>query len=149
MEDNGNNHRKKHPHKYHKKTAEASIVSGIGFAIAFGVVWIATKQWYWVFPVVFAGILPAVKGLERLIRNKTGGNKKLDEAFAEKAVLKFAKSQNGIITPAMIAVSTSLTIDEAEKMLEKLAGKGYASMQVTEDGRVQYEFPEFINGIDN
>jgi len=149
MEDNGDHHRKEHSKGYHKKTAEASLISGLAFTIAFGIVWFTTKQWFWVFPTVFAGVLPAVQGLQRLILKKTGSNKGLDEALAEKAVLRLAKRQNGIITPAMIAVSTELTIDKAEKVLEKLAGKGYASMQVTEDGRIQYEFPEFIRGIDN
>ena len=149
MEEDNNHHYKKLSGGHCKKSAEASIISGAVFTVAFGIVWYTTKQWYWVFPTLFAGLLPAVKGLQRFISERANSNKEPDEAVAEKVVLRLAKDQNGIITPAMIALSTELTIEQAEKMLEKLAGKGYASMQVTEDGRVQYEFPEFIRGIDN
>ncbi|MCD6122948.1 MAG: hypothetical protein J7K04_14015 [Spirochaetales bacterium] len=150
MKENRDYHRiEKHANRHHKKSAEASIISGAVFTLAFGIVWFTTKEWFWVFPTLFAGLLPAVKGLQRFISERAGRNKVPDEAVAEKVVLRLAKDQNGIITPAMIAISTELTIEQAEKMLEKLAGKGYASMQVTEDGRVQYEFPEFIRGIDN
>ena len=151
MEDNSHSSRNHHSHKHHRKSPEGSLVSGLVFTAAFGIVWFTTKQWYWVFPTMFAGVLPAVKGLQRLIRNRWG-NSSLGQdvqALAEKEILKLARRENGIITPAMAAIDTELTIEKAEKILDKLAGKGYASMHVTDDGMIKYEFPEFMRRIDN
>ncbi|NOY07798.1 MAG: hypothetical protein GXP33_03035 [Spirochaetes bacterium] len=149
MEDNSG--RDNHSHKHHKKSAEASLISGLVFTVAFGIVWFSTKQWFWVFPVMFAGVLPAAKGLQRLIRNRWGNSSqgRNAEAIAEKEILKLARRENGIVTPAMAAIDTELTVEKAEKILDKLAGKGYASMRVTDDGMIKYEFPEFMRRIDN
>ncbi len=35
-------------------------------------------------------------------------------------------------------------IDEAERVLDGLVKNGHASMRVREDGRIEYEFSEFL-----
>lgn len=50
-----------------------------------------------------------------------------------------ALEERGEITPVTAAISTSLTADEASKMLEKLTTKGYLQLQV-EDGIPTYAF---------
>lgn len=67
-----------------------------------------------------------------------------DEASGEKQVLQTAKAEKGLITPALVALKTDLTMERAEKILESMARKGYAEMRVSDSGRVEYEFPEFI-----
>jgi ribosomal protein S25 len=71
------------------------------------------------------------------------------EALEEKEVLKLAQIEQGIVTPALVALKTNLTADRAEKILQNLAKRGFTLMQVTEDGRVEYEFPEFKPRIES
>ena len=40
------------------------------------------------------------------------------------------------VSPTVVALKTELSIQEAEKMLEEMARKGYALMRVTESGRL-------------
>ncbi len=37
-----------------------------------------------------------------------------------------------------------MCLEEAEKALDAMAQKGYASLRVRDDGRVDYEFAEFL-----
>jgi hypothetical protein len=139
-------------HHEHRKrrSAEASITSGAVFTVAFGLAGILTQQWWFIFPLVFAGILPLAEGLRRLRRERLPPKQVeeqpqalLTSAAAEKQILLAAKEEKGIVTPALIALKTELTIQEAEKLLEEMARKGYAMMHVRDDGRIEYEFPEF------
>jgi hypothetical protein len=145
-------------HHEHRKrrSAEASITSGLIFTVAFGLAGILTQQWWFIFPLVFAGILPLAEGLRRLRRERLKSRGRvvvewteeepqalLSSAAAEKQVLLAAKEEKGIVTPALVALKTELTIQEAEKLLEEMARKGYAVMNVRDDGRIEYEFPEF------
>ena len=54
-----------------------------------------------------------------------------DERDKEKELLG-ALEERGEITPVTAAISTSLTADEAAKMLEGMAGKGYLQLRVEE-----------------
>jgi hypothetical protein len=139
-----------HPERHKRRTAEASITSGAVFTAAFGLAWALTGQWWFIFPLVFAGILPLAEGLRRL-RQERAPRRALEEepqvllsgAAAEKQILLAAKEEKGLVTPALVALKTELTIQEAEKLLEEMARKGYAVMHVRDDGRIEYEFPEF------
>ncbi len=128
------------------KSGEAQFFSGLALTLAFGVVWYATKQFFWVFPFAFGGLIPLIKSLRYIIRKKRGiyGRDVELNIRAEKEILQIAKENRGKITPTLIALHSSLSLEKAEKLLEDIAKKGYASMQVTEDGRVEYEFPEFL-----
>jgi hypothetical protein len=138
------------PEHHRRRSAEASITSGLIFTVAFGLAGILTQQWWFIFPLVFAGILPLAEGLRRL-RSQRQVRKLPEEepqvllssAAAEKQILLAAKEEKGIITPALVALKTELTIQEAEKLLEEMARKGYAVMHVRDNGRIEYEFPEF------
>ena len=139
------------PHKH--RTAGASITSGLVFTVAFGLAWAFTGQWWFIFPLVFAGVLPLAEGLRRL-RLERPPRRQVEEepqvllssAAAEKQILLAAKEEKGLVTPALVALKTELTIQEAEKLLEEMARKGYAVMHVRDDGRIEYEFPEFRQG---
>jgi hypothetical protein len=103
--------------------------------------------WWMVFPLVFAGILPMVRGITGMVGRRAGA---IDEdapprelASPEKELLTVAQASDGIVTPAMAALKTSLSIDAADQMLQDLARRGHAAMVVAEDGRVEYHFPEF------
>jgi hypothetical protein len=143
-------------HGYHrrKKSAEASLTSGIVFTVAFGIAWavMGSKGWFFVFPLMFAGVLPMIEGIRRLAaarrsRPVVAGAEKAGVASVEKQILLAAKEESGVVTPALIALKTDLSIQEAEKKLDEMAQKGYTMMQVRESGRIEYEFPEFMPRI--
>jgi hypothetical protein len=119
------------------------------FTLAFGLAWYLTRQWWLVFPLVFAGILPLVEGLRRLARDRpppparAAEQAQLTTAQAEKQILITAREAKGIVTPAMVALKTELSIEEAQGLLEQMARKGYAVMHLRDNGRIEYEFPEF------
>jgi hypothetical protein len=142
--------------RYHKKrkSAEASLTSGIVFTAAFGIAWLAMVNagkpgWFFVFPMLFAGVLPMVEGIRRLASARSSKPmaaqpKKPSVASVEKQILLAAKEENGVVTPALIALKTELSIQEAEKKLDEMAQNGYTMMQIRENGRIEYEFPEFM-----
>ena len=70
--------------------------------------------------------------------------KKPSVATVEKQILLAAKEENGVVTPALIALKTELSIQEAEKKLDEMAQNGYTMMQIRANGRIEYEFPEFM-----
>ncbi len=43
----------------------------------------------------------------------------------------------------MVALKTELSIEEAQGLLEQMARKGYAVMHLRDNGRIEYEFPQF------
>jgi Predicted membrane protein len=61
----------------------------------------------------------------------------------EKTVLRVAKKNGGFVTPGEAALEGELSVDEARKLLEKMATKGMAEMRVRTSGVVVYFFPEF------
>jgi hypothetical protein len=132
-------------HKHHGKKAGSSITSGIVFTLAFGIIWAVTGGWWCVFPMFFAGVLPILEGSRRLLADRRGQRRSdLPPGVSEeKQILRTAKEERGIVTPALVALKTSLSIAQAEQQLEKLARQGHAVMHVSDQGRVEYEFPEF------
>jgi TM2 domain-containing membrane protein YozV len=68
----------------------------------------------------------------------------------EKTVLRVARKNGGFVTPGEAALEGDLTVDEARKLLEKLAATGNAEMRVRSSGVVVYFFPEFaLDGNDD
>jgi len=137
--------------RYHKKrrSAEASLTSGIIFTVAFGIAWSITGWWFFIFPLLFAGVMPMVEGIRRLAlarysKPPVAKPRKPSVASMEKQILLTAKEEKGVVTPALIALKTELSIQEAEKKLDELAQNGYTMMQIRENGRIVYEFPEFM-----
>jgi len=130
----------------HRKSAGASITTGLVFTLAFGLAWGVTGIWAFIFPMFFAGVLPVLEGIRRSLvyRQRDKIAPRNDEALGEKQVLQTAKAEKGLITPTLVALKTDLTIEKAEKILESMAQKGYAVMHVNDNGRIEYEFPEFM-----
>jgi hypothetical protein len=132
-----------------RKSAEASLTSGIVFTIAFGIAWSVTGWWFFVFPLLFAGVMPMIEGIRRLASARYSkpalrSPGKPSVASVDKQILLAAKEENGVVTPALIALKTDLSIQEAEKKLDEMAQNGYTMMQIRENGRIEYEFPEFM-----
>jgi hypothetical protein len=141
--------------------AAESLASGLVLAAAFVVFWALGGHPVWALLVaVFAGVLPASRGISGLIAARAeekaleaqNAAPKLDAksaaALGEKTVLRIARDKGGRVTPSLVALESDLSVEEAEKALDDLAKKGHASMVVREDGRIEYEFAEFLPAQD-
>ncbi len=129
------------------KTPIESIIAGSAFTVVFGVLLVTRQQeWWWMFPMVFAGVIPLLEGLRKIVFGKPGNKGAViqKEADAEKQILRAAHEGNGRLTASIAALKTNLTIKEAQNILENMTREGHAVMNVTKDGFVEFEFPEFL-----
>ena len=96
--------------------------------------------------MVFAGVLPVVDGIRRLV----GGKKEAasssieKENEAERKILQAAHDGKGSLTAAAAALATGLPLKSAQEMLERLVKEGHAVMNVRESGVIEFQFPEFL-----
>ena len=129
-----------------KRGGEATFACGIACSAVFGYLFLVSGAWWAVFPLVFAGILPTVDGMITVYRDRVISGKSKDSAGieTEKQVLRVAQRESGKLTPAIVALNSDLSIDDAEKVLSNFVTRGYASMNVQNDGRIVYEFLEFL-----
>jgi hypothetical protein len=77
----------------------------------------------------------AVKGLAGLAETRTGGVRAA-EGGKERELLE-ALARRGELSPALAALETSLTVDEANRMLTDLAKRGHVELRAHE-GRLGY-----------
>jgi hypothetical protein len=127
------------------------LVSGGAFTLLFGFLYLNSGSWIWLFPLVIVGAIPLVRGVLSYIERSKKGNKKLGQRDTaelkgerEKELLRLAKSQRGVLTPTVAALHTSLSIQEAEQLLNDLSSRGYVRVDVDEEGSLRYCFPEFL-----
>jgi hypothetical protein len=126
------------------------FIGGAAVTVVFAVLWLTLGWGWWViFPIVFGGLLPMIKGIQRLFsdrsspRNSRSGPERL-QSDREKEILRLAHDQHGVLTPAVVALHSSLSIDEADQLLGDLAKRGVARIEVGDGGRLSYEFPDFL-----
>lgn len=62
----------------------------------------------------------------------------------EKTVLQIARERRGVVTPALVALHSDLSLDEAEEVLGSLSSRGYAEMRVKENGTIDYLFHDLM-----
>lgn len=83
---------------------------------------------------------------ERLRRDFRGEIQRSRETSGdsiERVILRTAKKNNGIATPAEVALEGGIPLDGAKENLEKLVTKGFAEMRVTKSGSIVYLFQDF------
>jgi len=127
------------------------MAGGIFFIAFFGMFFMR-NPWglFWLFPLILIGVLPLIRHIiySRRTRDfreqREAEREEQDERLLEKQVLKAAKRNNGRVTPALVALDSSLSIEEAEKLLESFVKRGYATLEVTESGQLEYRFAEFL-----
>jgi len=56
----------------------------------------------------------------------------------ERAILRIAKENKGILTVSEVALGADISMEEAKKYLEALAAKGYAELRVRKSGSLVY-----------
>jgi hypothetical protein len=127
------------------------MVSGLVFGLGFGALAIFYPAFHWAGIVaVFAGAFPFVSGLRGLIADRVSEPKRLkqdsaeQQAEAERSILRIARQGRGVVTPALVAIESDVSLEEADKILQAMTAKGHATMQVRDDGRIEYEFREFM-----
>jgi len=134
-------------HEEHSKSPFMSISTGLVLACAFGAAWFFTHGWFFLFPLVFAGILPMLDGIRRLGRRRR--SRELDYKPArrsvEKQILLVAKQNKGRVTPALVALHVDAPLEKVEKTLSDMAKKGFVEMHVTPNGRIEYLFHDFAD----
>ena len=127
------------------KKAEGRFAGGVACTFAFGALWVVTGAWFWLFPLAFLGLGPIIEGALSLKRMRSARMSELPKGpDPEHEVLRIARAQRGRITASVVAVESSLSIAEAERVLDGMARNGHATLAVTDDGRVEYEFREFL-----
>ena len=132
-----------------KRTGIAELFSGLGAVALFGAIYALTGGSIFIFVGVIVGVLPAIRGLSKLLQARVGSQERKQFQAAqsetrERVVLRLAKAESGRLTPAIVAVNSELTLDDAEAQLREFVDKGYTELNVTEDGRIEYVFPEFL-----
>ncbi|MDD9985285.1 MAG: hypothetical protein OXQ31_03340 [Spirochaetaceae bacterium] len=128
-----------------EKKAEQRLAGGVACTFVFGGLWVITGAWFWLFPLAFVGLAPTIEGLFALRRVRAERASQVPkEPDHEHEVLRIARAQGGRITASVIAVESSLSLAEAERVLDGMARGGHATVAVTDDGRVEYEFREFL-----
>ena len=137
-----------------RKTGGEEIIGGVTLVTIFGLLFLSTHQWFWLFPLCFAGLPALLRGARRvysqrmLVRQQRVEAPRDAETEGTRQILRIAKENRGKVTPAIVTLNSALSLEEAERLLQSMASKGYASMNVTDSGRIEYEFPEFADHLD-
>lgn len=131
------------------RTPVESIVVGGVFTAVFGALLFMGHSWFWVFPMMAVGVFPMIEGVRRLAtyRQEIAGTSHQREAETERQILRAARDSKGRLTATTAALQTKLTIKEAQDALEKMTREGHAVMNVTDNGVVEFEFPELVGLI--
>jgi hypothetical protein len=134
-----------------RKSGGEEFIGGAALIAVFGFLLISTHQSFWLFPLCFAGIPPVVRGLQRMYTRRALERKRQESLpqtpapDGTKEILKVAQANKGRVTPALVTLNSSLNLEDADRLLQEMTSKGYASMNVTDSGRIEYEFPEFMD----
>lgn len=89
------------------------------------------------------GVAPVVGGVLLLQSTRRHTTKSHMDAM-ERTVLQLARAAGGELTAATVATSSTLSLEEAQQILQQLNLKGVNSMDVSDAGILVYRFPEFL-----
>ena len=127
------------------------MVGGIFFVALISIFFIRDSfGFFWIFPLFIIAFLSVFRHLTYTRRTdefraeQEEEREEIDERLLEKQVLKAAKKNDGKVTPALIALDSSLSIEQAETVLLSFVKRGYATMEVTDSGQIEYRFAEFL-----
>ncbi len=94
-------------------------------------------SFWWIVPVLGVAVPIALAVFHR----PSPGLEGRDYKKAKERELLEALAERGELTPTTAAMRTSLTVDEASKMLDELTGKGHLKLR-TDDGIMAYLLPQ-------
>ena len=143
----------------HRKSAIGEVITGIvmisipflffgGFpGVGMGM-HMGFPFWSWILVALGAGSL--IRGGTRLaakskkIRDSKPNSKKR-KLELENRVLRVAQKFGGKVTVARTALQIDAPIEETEILLNSLAARGHATVEVSLEGQVLYMFPDFLD----
>ena len=104
--------------------------------------------WIWILVALGAGSL--IRGVTRLAaKNKkireSKPNSKKRKLELENKILRTAQKLGGKVTVARTALQIDAPIEETETILNSLASRGHANVEVSSEGQVLYIFPDFLD----
>jgi TM2 domain-containing membrane protein YozV len=68
-----------------------------------------------------------------------------EKESVERVILKLAKQNRGILTPAEVALEGNISLEAAKKDLEALVSQGFAEIRVRKSGTIVYTIPELMD----
>ena len=118
------------------------IAAGLGVAIPAMLVLQFLAVEPWALPMVPCAVLVG-RGAQLLLRRRRGsprGRSRTATIGGEKQLLVAMADAGGRISPVQAALATSLTVDEAEEILSRLADRGHLFVE-SHDGALFYRMP--------
>ena len=61
----------------------------------------------------------------------------------ERAILKLAKSNRGVLTASETALAANISVEDAKRDLDAMVSKGFAELRVRQSGALVYIIPDF------
>ena len=112
------------------------LLASVGFVIDRG---LASSLWAWLAVLGIGVVAPVVfmQQINRAIATHERSRRAVPGAREKEKELLSALEERGELTPATAAIRTSLTVEEASKMLDRLAGKGHLRV-LSRDGVLAY-----------
>ncbi len=140
-----------------RKSAVGEIISGvimisIPFFISGGGHWmgmhVGLSLWKWILVVMGTGSL--IRGGTRLLdqwrrMRLSRPDSKQRKLNMENRILRVAQRSGGQVSVAKAALQIDASIEETETMLNSLASRGHANVEVSDEGQVLYIFPDFLD----
>lgn len=129
--------------------AGLSIVGSLFFAISF-FIWFFFDNPYsegFSLPFVITFLIMIVVGIWMIIRNRRQ-LKQIEKQTLEQQVLAAIQANAGQVTAAEVAVLAGCTLEQATKHLDQLCDKGMGELQVTDGGKLVYQFMGFASAAD-
>jgi hypothetical protein len=120
-----------------KMSPRAQAVTGVvtgGLILLAAALLIAFTNFWWLIFVFGWMVFPAFGVFARGIAGLVETRSQPPAANARERELLEALQRRGELTPAQAAMETSLTVNEADKMLEDLASKGHLDVKVRRGG---------------
>jgi predicted transcriptional regulator len=80
-------------------------------------------------------------------RNVSEGEARIfrEKDSVERAILKLAKTNKGILTASELALAANIPIEEAKRDLDAMISKGFAELRVRQSGTLVYTIPDFMD----
>ncbi len=116
-----------------KAQAVTGVVTG-GLILLAAALLIAFTQFWWLIFVFGWAVFPAFGVFAQGVAGLVESRSEPPAANARERELLEALQRRGELTPAEAAMETTLTVNEADKMLEELAAKGHLDVRVRRGG---------------
>ena len=71
-----------------------------------------------------------------------------EKESVERAILRLAKANKGILTASELALAANVPIEEAKKDLDAMVSKGFAELRVRQSGALVYTIPDLMDDND-